>query len=102
MTEITIKVHPALYRRLRHRATQAGTNVPALVGDLVGAAALLLSDPDLTTPPRTVLRRIASALDDGLTPEEIADRHLYRLDTVNNGIRELERINQLVQTYEQR
>ena len=100
MIEITITINPKLYQRLRRRAMQAKTPVEKLVGDFVATAALMLSDPDLMTPPGRVLRRVAAGLDEHLTIEEIAARNSLRLDTVQAAIVEIHRLGELVQTYD--
>lgn len=99
MTEVTIHLDRDTHRRLRARARQAGTTVPLLVADLVTATAVVLSDPEWTTPPRSVLRNIAELVEHQASTEVIARQLGLQDDVVRDGMRELERRERLAQRY---
>ncbi|RIX26473.1 hypothetical protein [Amnibacterium setariae] len=99
MTEITIRVAPDVNRRLRARAQQAGTNVPLLVGDLVATSAALLTDPELSTPPRALLRKVAELHEHEATPAMIAQQLDLPDATVSACLVELDRLARIADRY---
>ncbi|GAA2750210.1 hypothetical protein [Amnibacterium kyonggiense] len=99
MSQITIEVSGDVKRRLVARARQAGVTVPALVSDLVAANAVLLSDPEWTTPPRSLVVKIAELVDQEVSAEIIAIQLGIADDIVEAGIRERARLERLAERY---